>query len=177
MSYPNKDCRGPIWCTSYVTCKLLPHGPLPCQNHNTLFWRTCLYLNNFPQILHEYSFVSEWDFMCSFNPERSEKSTKNLPCITRKQTFFVVIPKEGLAGPCHTQRRVWVWYRLQNIIYLGSRVIFHSRCHIQRRIGEAPARQSLLGYDKDKDLKVCFLVTRVIYQILPGTFAFKNKLS
>ncbi len=47
------------------------------------------------------------------------------------------------------------------IIYVGSRVIFYSRCHTQRRIGGAPvARQTVFGYDNGKDLKVCFLVTR-----------------
>ncbi len=61
---------------------------------------------------------------------------------TDLKVFVVVIPKEGLVG-CG----------LQNIIYEGSRVIFYSRCHAQRRIGGAP------------DIKVCFSVTRHIAMI------------
>ncbi len=57
---------------------------------------------------------------------------------------------------------LWAWHRLQNISYEGSRVIFYSRCHTQRRIGGAPARQSFFGNDNDKDLKVCFPVMCVI---------------
>ncbi len=33
---------------------------------------------------------------------------------------------------------LWVWHQLQNIIYEGSRVIFYSGCHSQRRIGGPP---------------------------------------
>ena len=79
--------------------------------------------------------------------------------VTRKQTLRSLSShpeKDWRAGAL--QILLWVWHRLQNIIYEHSRVIFYSRCHIQRRIGGAPARQSFFGYDNDKDLKVCFLV-------------------
>ncbi len=60
---------------------------------------------------------------------------------------------------------LWVWHRLKFIIYEGSRVIFHSRCHTQRRNGGAAAGQCFFGYDNDKDLKVCFFLTRINYEI------------
>ncbi len=57
---------------------------------------------------------------------------------------------------------LWVWHRLQNIIYEVSRVIFYSRCHTQRRIGGP--QPFVLGMTMTLDLKVCFLVTRIKLQ-------------
>ncbi len=91
-------------------------------------------------------------------------SNKNMMRVTRKQTlkvFVIVIPKEGLAGGA-PPILLWIWHRLQNKIYEGSRVIFYSRWNTQRRIGGALACQFFFGYDNDKDLKVCFLVMRVL---------------
>ncbi len=49
------------------------------------------------------------------------------------KVFVVVIPKEGwacMAAPI----LLWVWHRLQNIIYQGSRGIFYGRCQTHRRM-------------------------------------------
>ena len=46
---------------------------------------------------------------------------------TDRKEFVIVIPKEGLEG-------VGI---IHNIIHEGSRVIFYSQCHTQRRIGGA----------------------------------------
>ena len=83
------------------------------------------------------------------------------PCGKCPRSFINTnVTLQWLTAP--SSDHIWVWHRLQNIIYEGSRVIFYSRCRTQRRIGGAPARQSFFGYDNDKDFKVCFLVTHVI---------------
>ncbi len=83
--------------------------------------------------------------------------------ITRKQTLRSLSlsypQKDWPAGAL--PRFLWVRHRLQNIIYEVGRVIFYSQCHTH-----SPARQSFFGYDNDKDLKVCFLVMRIIYRLL-----------
>ncbi len=66
--------------------------------------------------------------------------------------FFIVTPKEKLVGGA-PPILLLVWHRLQNIIYESSRVHFHCRCH---------TRQSLFGYDNDKDLKGWFPMTRLM---------------
>ncbi len=75
--------------------------------------------------------------------------------------FVVVIPKEGVAGGA-PPILLWVWHRQQNtcIILESRRVQYYSRCHTQKD-RQGPARQSLFGYDNDKDLKVHFLVTQL----------------
>ena len=50
--------------------------------------------------------------------------------------------------------------------YEGSRVIFYSQCHNQRRIGGVPAHQFFFGYDNDKDHEVCFTMAHVMYKWL-----------
>ncbi len=66
---------------------------------------------------------------------------------TDLKVFVVAIIKEKLAG----------WG--PNNPSLGMTAT--SEYNLSRR---APARQSFFGYDNDKDLKVCFLVTCVIWQ-------------
>ena len=80
---------------------------------------------------------------------------------THLKVFFIVLPKEGLAGwdpkkdwlAGAPQILLWVWYRLQNIIYEGSRVvIFYSRWHTKRRIGRAPPANPSFGMTMTKTL-------------------------
>ncbi len=76
--------------------------------------------------------------------------------VTRKQTVkslsLSYAKKDWRAGA--PPILLWVWHRLQNIIYEGRRVMFYSRCHTQRRIGGAT--ESIFGMPTTKTLRSAF---------------------
>ncbi len=78
---------------------------------------------------------------------RRKWSHQYLRCVTRKQTLkvFVVVRRYGMTP---TFREYNLWCQQSQIL--------KSRCHTKRRMG------AVFWYDNDKDLKVCFLVTRAI---------------
>ncbi len=45
----------------------------------------------------------------------------------------------------------------------------------QKNDGRGHARPSFFWYDNDKDLKVCFLVTRVNFGVFPGLLLGNNR--
>ncbi len=76
-------------------------------------------------------------------------------CVTRKQTLRslsnVVIPNEGWA---HVNSE----FGSADIIdYILEKSVSY-----QKKDGRDHARPAFFWYDNDKDLKICFLVTRVI---------------
>ena len=70
---------------------------------------------------------------------------------------------------------LFLWIGQFPFTLLPPYIMFCSRCHTQRRIGRAPAHQSFLGYDNDKDLKVCFLVIRVILPKVPTMLTYNSQ--
>ncbi len=100
----------------------------------------------------QWSFLQETSFQCDTCHEKNRPHARSLSLSYLKKDWWAGAPPILL----------WVWHRLQNIIYEGSRVIFYSRCHTQRRIGGAQARQFFFGNYDDKDLKGHFLVTQLM---------------
>ena len=71
------------------------------------------------------------------------KSHCNLTRVMRKQTLrsLLLLHAKKNWGTGAPPILLWLWHRLQNIIYEDSRVIFCRRCHTQRRIDGVWQRQ------------------------------------
>ncbi len=107
---------------------------------------------------NEVMFFTQWIQRPSSVARGSQDTSTQLKCFimilvidtrhkkTDLKVFVVVIPKEGL-GPANPSL---------NIISEGSRVIFYSRCHTQRRIGGAPPANPSLGMAMTKTLRSVF---------------------
>ncbi len=91
------------------------------------------------------------------------------------KVFVVVMPKEGwahVAAPIH----LLAWHRLfENIIYDVSRVKFWKVSVILVPKVSYHACPSFFWYDNDRDLKVCFLLTSVTYEINMGLGHFTDR--
>ncbi len=75
------------------------------------------------------------------------------------KVFVVVIPKEGWA-------RIFFWCCTDFSEFASADIIdyiLEKSVLCQKKDGHSHARPSYVWHDNDKDLKVCFLVTCVIY--------------